>query len=75
MNLLNIFSEEELKLLEQVDINIEDREYTFDEIDRIIEDLDMAISSNLDAYENFTPTALHYEKIQDKLLDLENRGE
>ena len=74
MKVIKVLRKYEIKLLEEVNIHIEDRKYSYDEIDKIIEDLDMVISNNLDKNENFTPKALDYERIQDKLLDLENMG-
>ncbi len=72
MEIIQILNEKEIKLLEAVNIHIEEKKYSYDEIDKIIEDLDMAISNNLDKNEEFTQKALDYERIQDKLLDLEN---
>ena len=72
MEIIQILNKKEIKLLEAVNIHIEEKKYSYDEIDKIIEDLDMAISNNLDKNEEFTQKALDYERIQDKLLDLEN---
>lgn len=72
MELTKILTDEEIALLQEVNIDLENRKYTELEVDKIIEDLDMAISNNLDKNEDFTQKAMDYERIQDKLLDLEN---
>ena len=72
MEIIKILDEFEIRLLNDVNIIIEDREYSYNEVDKIIEDLDMVISNNLDKNENFTQKAIDYENIQDKLLELEN---
>lgn len=72
MVLKNNLTEFELNLLNKANLKIADKDYTFDEIDDLIERLDIIISNHLDESQNFTELSLEYEKIQDKLLDLEN---
>lgn len=72
MNLKSNLTENELNLLKKANINVKDKDYTFEEIDNIIEKLDLVILSSLDENENFTKLSIEYEKIQDKLLDLES---
>lgn len=72
MELKNKFTEQELKLLKEINIEIIDKEYTIEETGEIIEKLDDAIRSNLDDDDEFTSKALDYEKIQDKVLEYED---
>lgn len=72
MELKNKFTEQELKLLKEINIEIIDKEYTIEETGEIIEKLDNAIRSNLDDDDEFTSKALDYEKIQDKVLEYED---
>lgn len=72
MELKNKFTEQELKLLKEINIEIIDKEYTIEETGEIIEKLDDAIHINLDENDEFTSKALAYEKIQDKVLAYED---
>lgn len=72
MELKSRLTEPELELLKEIGILIENREYDIDETGDIIDKLDDAIQNNLDKDLNFTPKAIEYEKIQDKILEYEN---
>lgn len=71
MKLKSKLTECEIKLLNEIGILIEDRDYNIDETGDIIDKLDDAIRDNLDYNDEFTPKALEYEKIQDKIIEYE----
>lgn len=73
MELKNKLTELEIELLNEIDIEIQEKEYTLEETGELIEKLDDAIKENLDKNDNFTDKASAYEKIQDKILEYEKQ--
>lgn len=73
MELKNELTEKELELLNNIGIRIENKKYTIDETGEMIEKLDEIIKEQLDENDEFTPKALEYEKIQDKILEYEKK--
>lgn len=76
MKLINKLNERELELLKKININIEDREYSVDEIIQIADDTTLnGEISNLEG-ENYKSTAIaeEYANLVDKLIELENEN-
>lgn len=73
MELKNELTEKELGLLNNIGIRIENKKYTIDETGEMIEKLDEIIKEQLDENDEFTPKALEYGKIQDKILEYEKK--
>lgn len=76
MKLINKLNERELELLKKININIEDREYSVDEIIQISDDTTLnGEISNLEG-ENYKSTAIaeEYANLVDKLIELENEN-
>lgn len=71
MNIKNKLDDNEIKLLESVNIKLEDKDYTIDDTGEIIERLDEEIHNNLDKNLNFTEKSIELEKLQDKILKFE----
>lgn len=75
MRIVGKFTDEELELLENLGIEVRDREYSDYEI-KDMEDIVMdAVMSNLDNEGEFTEIAETYNWIHDKLVQIENDGE
>ena len=72
MRIVGKFTDEELELLENLGIEVRDREYSDYEI-KDMEDIVMdAVMSNLDNEGEFTEIAETYNWIHDKLVQIEN---
>ena len=75
MRIVGKFTDEELELLENLGIEVRDREYSDYEI-KDMEDIVMnAVMSNLDNEGEFTEIAETYNWIHDKLVQIENDWE
>lgn len=75
MRIVGKFTDEEIELLENIGIEIRDREYSEYEINDI-EDIVMdAVMANLDNDGEFTETAETYNWIHDKLIQLEEEND
>lgn len=70
MKIINNLSKREIELLNKIDIDIEDREYNWEEIDDIKEKivLDGEIS-NMDKNENPTTLSEEYSNLVDKFIE------
>lgn len=67
----NRLKQEEIKLLNEIGVEIKDCNYTIDETGEIIERLDDVIQENLDENGDMSDKAIQYERIQDKILEFE----
>lgn len=75
MRIVGKFTDEEIELLENIGIEIRDREYSEYEINDM-EDIVMdAVMANLDNDGEFTETAETYNWIHDKLIQLEEEND
>lgn len=75
MRIVGKFTDEEIKLLENIGIEIRDREYSEYEINDM-EDIVMdAVMANLDNDGEFTEIAETYNWIHDKLIQLEEEND
>lgn len=75
MRIVNKFTDKEIELLEDIGIEIREREYLIDEI-KNLEDLVMdAVMCNLDSEGEFTEKAENYNWIHDKLIQIENEND
>ena len=73
MYIKNEFKLNEIEILQKLNIPIEDKEYTIEDTGNIIEKLDEAIQNSLDKKLNLTEESIRLEKIQDKILQLEEK--
>ena len=71
MNIKNKLDDKEIKLLESVNIKLEDKDYTIDDTGELIERLDEEIHNHLYKNINFTEKSIELEKLQDKILKFE----
>lgn len=74
MKLINKLNERELELLKKININIEDREYSVDEIIQIADDTTLNGEISSLEGENYKSTAIaeEYANLVDKLIELED---
>lgn len=74
MKLINKLNERELELLKKININIEDREYSVDEIIQIGDDTTLNGEISSLEGENYKSTAIaeEYANLVDKLIELED---
>lgn len=75
MRILSKFSDRELEILENIGIEIRDREYNEFEIGDIEDQVMDAVMSNLDSEGDFTELAEEYNWIHDKLVELGSEGD
>lgn len=73
MVLKNELNNNEIKLLKSINIDVENKEYTIEDTSNIIDALDDAIHNSLDENLNFTEKSIEYERLQDKIIDLEDK--
>lgn len=75
MKILNKLSKRELELLDKINIKIEDREYTWSELEKLKENIVInGEISNLEG-SNYSTTdiAMEYAYLVDKFIDFENK--
>lgn len=74
MKLINKLTKRELELLKEIDINIEDKDYSVDEIIKITDDTTLnGEISNLEGKDyKSTSLAEEYADLVDKLIELED---
>ena len=73
MYIKNEFKLNEIEILQKLNIPIEDKEYTIEDTGNIIEKFDEAIQNSLDKKLNLTEESIRLEKIQAKILQLEEK--
>lgn len=73
MKLKNELNDNEIEILKSININIEDKECNINDTGNIIDALDDAIHNSLDKDLNFTDKAIEFEKLQDKIIQFENK--
>jgi hypothetical protein len=73
MKIINNLNEREIELLSKIDIEIEDRDYDWEEIEELKEKivLDGEIS-NMDKNENPTTLSEEYSNLVDKFIEFED---
>ena len=73
MKIINKLNERELELLNKIDIIIEDRDYQWEEIDDIKENIIFKGEiSNMDKDENPTSLSEEYSSLADKFIEFED---
>lgn len=75
MRIVGKFTDEEIELLENIGIEIRDREYSEYEINDMEDIVMEAVMANLDNDGEFTETAETYNWIHDKLIQLEEEND
>lgn len=73
MNLKNELDKSQIELLESINIEIENKEYTIDDTGKIIDLLDDAIHDHLNSKLDYTEKSIKFEEIQDRIIELENK--
>lgn len=73
MKIINKLNERELELLKKIDIIIKDRDYQWEEIEDLKEDIVFKGEiSNMDKDENPTPLSEEYSDLADKFIEFED---
>ncbi len=73
MKIINKLNERELELLKKIDIIIEDRDYQWEEIEDLKEDIVFKGEiSNMDKDENPTSLSEEYSSLADKFIEFED---
>lgn len=72
MKIKNRLNEKEIELLDKINIKIEDKDYDFDELEDIKEDIVFKGEiCNLDKNENSTELSDQYSNLVDKFIEFE----
>lgn len=72
MRVIDKLDEKDLELLKEANIIIENKEYSENEYLNLEEKVCDAMMDSLNENQDYTPKALEYERIHDKLIRLEN---
>lgn len=72
MKIINKLSNVELEILKKAKLIIKDKEYSEDEIIELEEKIADIMLDHLDENQDYTPSALEYEKIHDKFIGFED---
>lgn len=72
MKINNKFSEREIELLKNENIDLE-KNYNYEELEKIEDIVYNKMMDNLDSNQDFTPLAEEYENILNIIVDLENQ--
>ena len=76
MEIKNRLNKRELELLSKINIKIEDREYYFEELEEIKEEIVFKGEiSNMDKNENPTALSGEYSNLADKFIEFEDEAE
>lgn len=76
MKVKNSLNEREIELLNKINIEIEDREYNFEELEEIKEEIVFKGEiANMDKKENPTALSEEYSNLADRFIEFEEEAE
>lgn len=76
MKVKNSLNEREIELLNKINIEIEDREYNFEELEEIKEEIVFKGEiANMDKNENPTALSEEYSNLADRFIEFEEEAE
>ena len=76
MKIIKSLDKREIELLDKINIKIEDREYYFEELEEIKEEIVFKGEiSNMDKNENPTALSEEYSNLADKFIEFEDEAE